>query len=374
MGWFDNCSNIEELSTKYKTLAKKYHPDVSKEENADKIMKEINAEYDASYSAIILGKYDIINIAKSYKQQKEKPIEYILAFFMKDKQRGKGYFAYTFERENIFWWRSKKKIKIVTDDSDTWDNFRGGFAVVSIEYDYENGVYDVYRAKNSKIVPETPSYVDMYYWIHERNLESSNTTDIIKSNIQMDSSYLNDWNSFWFIKTNYYKTWITKGYLLNGKCNKVAYMKVGNIIMSCIYPIDDQYYNIEDNVKGTEFSYIIFQECTKKEFCNTHDVDYRPMFADALNCEYIRNENDLYWIDNPVVLHYARLGIVKFYQSKINFKLRYGTFDSKVLEENAHELDIDNAEIIQDYLDELNQDFVDKSEAMARKGKINIKI
>ena len=47
MGWFDNCSNIEELSAKYKTLAKKYHPDVSKEENADKIMKEINAEYDA---------------------------------------------------------------------------------------------------------------------------------------------------------------------------------------------------------------------------------------------------------------------------------------------------------------------------------------
>ena len=38
------------------------------------------------------------------------------------------------------------------------------------------------------------------------------------------------------------------------------------------------------------------------------------------------------------------------------------------------ELDIDNAEIIQDYLDELNQDFIDKSEAMARKGKINIKI
>ena len=98
------------------------------------------------------------------------------------------------------------------------------------------------------------------------------------------------------------------------------------------------------------------------------------MFADALNCEYIKNENDLYWIDNPVVLHYARLGIVKFYHSKVNFKLRYGTFDSKILEENAHELDIDNAEIIQDYLDELNQDFVDKSEAMARKGKINIKI
>ena len=373
MGWFDKCSNIKERSAKYKTLAKKYHPDVSKEENADKIMKEINAEYDASYSAIILGKYDIINISNAYKQRKNKHINLKLAFFMKDKTREKGYFSYIFDTYKLFFFGNNVvKKKVITDDSDTWDDFKGGFAIISTEYDYEN---DMYKAKRYKsIIPKTPTYVDMYYWIHERNLESSNTTDIVNINIEMDSSYLNDWNNFWFIKTNYYKTWITKEHLLNGKCNKVAYMKVGNIIMSCAYPIDDQYYNIEDNVKGTEFSYIVFQECTKKEFCNTHDVDYRPMFADALKCEYIRNENDLYWIYNPVVLHYARLGIIKFYQSKINFKLRYGTFDSKVLEENAHELDIDNAEIIQDYLDELNQDFVDKSEAMVKKGKINIKI
>ena len=90
--------------------------------------------------------------------------------------------------------------------------------------------------------------------------------------------------------------------------------------------------------------------------------------------ELLRNENDLYWIHDPVVLHYARLGIVKFYQSKYSYKLRYGTFDSKVLEKNAHELDIESAEIIQDFLDELNDDFNNHIEGMIKSGKLKINI
>lgn len=373
MGWFDNCSTLEEITNLYRSLAKKYHPDVSKEENADKIMKEINAEYDVAYSNIITNKFDITNISNAYKQRKNEPINLKLAFFMKDKTREKGYFSYIFNTYKLFFFgNSVAKKKVITDDSDTWDDFKGGFAIISTEYDYEN---DIYKAKRYKsIIPETPTYVDMYYWIHERNIESSEVTDIVEKNITMNSSVGFEWNLFKLIRTKFYNTWIEKEYMGKGKFATHAYMKVGNIIMSCIYPVNEKYYTVEDEVEGIEFSYAIFQECTKKEFCRTHDVDYTPKYSDGMQCELLRKESDLYWIHDPVVLHYARLGIVKFYQSKYSYKLRYGTFDSKVLEKNAHELDIESAEIIQDFLDELNDDFNNHIEGMIKSGKLKINI
>ncbi len=379
MNWFDDCFNIGDLNTKYKNLVKKYHPDVSKEENALEIMKEINNQYDELYSSIINGKFNFTSIINSYKENRMKPIKYILAFFIKDKERGSGYFAYILENRNLIFnsiFSREYKVKIITDDSDTWKEFKGGFAVVSIEYDVD---CDIYKAKNSGIKPMTPDYIDMYYWIHEDNLNSRHTESLQKSNVEMkQASNLYDWNKYSLIKTKFYETWIKEDYsyysYYNKRINKIAFMRVGNIIMSCLYPIDEKYYTVEDVVSGTEFSYNIFQDCTKKEFCETHDVDYIPKFSDSLNCVYIKNENDLYWIDDPVVLHYARLGIVKFYQSKINFKLRYGSFDSEVLEDNAHELDIESAEIIQDFLDELNSEFEESIKSMIKKGKLKINI
>jgi DnaJ-class molecular chaperone len=46
---FAGVKNIEELKKAYKTLVKKYHPDLNKEIDTTKIMQEINNEYDIAF-------------------------------------------------------------------------------------------------------------------------------------------------------------------------------------------------------------------------------------------------------------------------------------------------------------------------------------
>lgn len=47
MKYFSAGLTKDGLYAEYKKLAKRYHPDVCREENATEIMQEINAEYDS---------------------------------------------------------------------------------------------------------------------------------------------------------------------------------------------------------------------------------------------------------------------------------------------------------------------------------------
>lgn len=46
MTYFKNIKSIEQLKREYKTLVKKYHPDLNRDTDTTEIMKEINAEYE----------------------------------------------------------------------------------------------------------------------------------------------------------------------------------------------------------------------------------------------------------------------------------------------------------------------------------------
>lgn len=50
MKWFTNVKTLEELKKEYKTLAKKYHPDLIGGDGQE--MKEINAEYDKLFDKV----------------------------------------------------------------------------------------------------------------------------------------------------------------------------------------------------------------------------------------------------------------------------------------------------------------------------------
>ena len=52
MLYFKNCDCIEELKNQYRELCFKYHPDVSKEANANEIMKKVNSEYDELFDKL----------------------------------------------------------------------------------------------------------------------------------------------------------------------------------------------------------------------------------------------------------------------------------------------------------------------------------
>ena len=52
--------------------------------------------------------------------------------------------------------------------------------------------------------------------------------------------------------------------------------------------------------------------------------------------------------------------------------MRYGCFSTDELNDHLNEMSIDDAEDIQDFLDELNKDYEDKVRGMVKKGKIKI--
>ena len=52
--------------------------------------------------------------------------------------------------------------------------------------------------------------------------------------------------------------------------------------------------------------------------------------------------------------------------------MRYGCFSTDNLSDHLSEMSIDEAEEIQDFLDELNKDYEDKVRGMVKKGKIKI--
>lgn len=49
MKWFKNVNSVESLKKQYKTLCKKYHPDLNKDTDTNDIMKEINSEYSSLF-------------------------------------------------------------------------------------------------------------------------------------------------------------------------------------------------------------------------------------------------------------------------------------------------------------------------------------
>ena len=50
MRYFTNVNCIEQLKKQYKTLCKKYHPDLNKDTDTNDIMKAINAEYEKLFA------------------------------------------------------------------------------------------------------------------------------------------------------------------------------------------------------------------------------------------------------------------------------------------------------------------------------------
>ena len=161
MKYFKEGLNKEQLTYEYRVLAKKYHPDLNLVKDTTRIMQEINKEYDEYYTRHINQSfgYDIDDIKNAYEEAKHRR-ETVLVYLRRDKTREGKFFATNYYGE------------IITDDSDTWKDFRGGFAlckmtykereIISGEYMYEMWRYDQKISRISAKI-ETPTYADMYF-------------------------------------------------------------------------------------------------------------------------------------------------------------------------------------------------------------------
>ena len=128
-----------------------------------------------------------------------------------------------------------------------------------------------------------------------------------------------------------------------------------------------------DEVYGNDIPYKLFQDCDRYDFEKFHDVGTMPEMSKLVQLKKIRSDN-VFISGWPMVEYYAKKGIIQLYELPNNFRVRCGHFNRAKLETNMHLMSIEDAEEIQDYLDEINKDFDEKIKSMVRSGKIRYKV
>lgn len=385
MKYFKEGLNSDELKCEYRKLAKKYHPDLNNEDTTE-IMKAINNEYDNYFTAIRYNEigYNPDDIRESYERAR-KERETILVFLRRDKKEG---------GQN--WFTNNRYGKIISDGSESWKGFHGGFSVIELTRTVEGersfvdimfGEYSNIKEQKARRIPMSitfPTYAEMYFGLKYGAFGDSEELTTVET-APVKVAHMDEYSNYIHIHHKIYgDMWIANQGRLSSsllgpmlKYYRIAYMSCGNRIMECSLPNIGEYETIE-TVEADEFGFRAFQDCTKKEFEQYHDTELHG-FHKAVGCKELRKNkygewDSLWWVEDPTVAYFARKGIVKFYQSEYNFKMRYGVFDMDNLKKNIHLITIEEAEIIQDFLDDLYKDFDDHVKSMVKKGKIKISI
>lgn len=384
MKWFKLGLNKEQLKAEYYKLTKKYHPDLSS--GNPEIMKEINAEYDDYFTLNRKSEIDFNwdDILERYSNYSRKTI---LLYFFKDKIGKNEWYAKSYQNTYLFSYYKNITIKYISDDSDTWNDFHGGFAFVTYRENYS--AFNEYICKRENAIIEAPTKQDIWFAILYGTFDIvQNDTSILDPNNNIQNAgiycsfYINNCKlSHMLIKEQEF--WI------NRDSNNI-YVKVNGIVVCAKQKTAVLLNNaktLEEFNDWKDIGFYQFQECSYEEFCRTHDVDYKPIYfpsnkyVQIYTAKYDFNNNikfnneefkELYWIDDPTILYFIKIGVIKLYKSVSNFRMRWGTFDSKLLIKNIHLISIDDAELIQDFLDDINSQFEDYTKSLIKKGKIKI--
>lgn len=386
MLYFKDGLSREELDKEYKRLARIYHPDMNRDRNTTEEMQAINEEYDKYFTDLRYKEigYNYGDVRRTYEEAASRR-NIILAFMRRDKNSN--------SKNHFFGFNDKGRID--SDDSESWNDFHGGFTLGTIDDSDWHGFsnQDISRI-DGKI--EFPSYEEMYF---HQQFGGIQTTDIqVVNNDITQSAYVYEAEDFTHISSkNYGDMWVINSQVMNKEYIniwgeprigwrkiKVAFMKANNLIMSCQIPEKIGDYEVLETINGLDFGFIAFQDCTRSEFIQYHDTElaewhyalkFNPMFKNSWWSGFeVSRYNDLYWIDDPVVIFYAKRGIVKFYQSEKNFTLKYGIFDMNRVQKNLHLMSIDDVEHVQDFLDQLRNQVDTRVKGMIKKGKLKVNI
>lgn len=366
MKWFKEGMDENALKKEYRRLAKQYHPDVSGDDG--ETFKEIGKEFNEYFTREKIK--DDFSWVKPWTSENPFPNTETRVLYLRRDRENPGRFFTILEYYRGYWGASPNITKGITDDSEDWKGFRGGLAYC--EYEALDRIYD-YETVSLKKRPAklTPASLNEIYWFIQENSESYMYGDRWLSQVKCPSGTF--WavdvlNGFQFLV----KIEIPKEVINIGNVTQKEEDLYGSRTITRVDVVGKwtKSLEIKDCIKSYDVGFKLYQDCTYEEFKKYHDVDYSPEYITRTFAVPVRE--DFWFIPDPVIMYYAQLGLLKFYRSSQNFRIRYGTFDSTMLKQNVHLLSIEDAEMIQDYLDKINQEFEDHVLALIKKGKLKI--
>lgn len=353
MKYFEQGLDKAALKIRYRELAKQYHPDLHQDKAAEYtiIMQEINQEYDNYFTAIVVPFTATTRQYEQAKQEAKRYRERIILFMVRDKRsQERGHFVGFRSFGNGY---GGVYTSTYYSIGDNWKDFRTGLALCEIdESDILGGTVERIPAEF-----EMPNFKDILKYHNKTHIACARFSD----------GYYADDDMFHHISTQsgeyvvscFNQPKVAILVMLNGELNSVWVKK------SFLGPINDL-----ESIGLTDMYFQEYTGYTYDEFSARYDINYAPQFADVVGNVLVK---DMYF-DNPAIGYCLRKGILRIYAAKSNYKMKYGTFDYRLLVEYLPNLDIEDIDEMQDILDEINPKYEEMVKGMIKKGKIRIKV
>lgn len=375
MKYFIDGLTKEELKKEYKTLAKKYHPDICKEAGATAIMAEINKEYDEYFSSLTPNINTTHNWAPSTEQRSSKkskdPVRRSVVWMFKEKTYDDSFkWSYrTMNDTGRYFYET-----FVSNDDESWKGFNGGPCVV--EYDiYSLGLFRTCkRIKEDIKMPSFDQLIETVYEDRER----------AGTRFSVDDFNTNSWRSRY--SNLFYH--IRKGdeeFLVIGRANNnsivdgVPETTIKDKVVDVAFSVGSDMMILR-NLKASMFkSYEVIDVYWPLDFVFLKYTGYRAnQFADFYDLddfpEFFTEKVDPDNISDRTAHFYAKRDIVRFRSMKNHQDIRFGCFNIDILVKNLPNIDMNDIDDIQDYLNIVNDESDKKIRAMIKKGKIGYKV
>lgn len=385
MEWFKPGLDHDALRKEYRKLCKMYHPDVSKDPDANEKMKEINYQFDKYFVQQARFEYGWASEARA-REAANMTRRAILTMMYYNKELEYYTTRLEFEHESglyrTFWgWerRSRPHVTYIVGHGvgDSWEDFKGGLAYVSYEKEkYGEKPVEVNVEKLPATI--TPASLEEVYWFNKDHWMDSKHDRFREVDCRFGRIILHMNGETWDPDKQradmMMKVSLPEKFRLGhpDPDTNALYESKSIQMVNIRYGMLGKCKNVVE-LTGADIPYIMYQDCTKEEFMDTHDVDYVPQLAHLIPLRRVRDRM-LPGCPDPMIEYYHQKGILKFYCSQQNFRLMYGTFDMRELEQNMELVSIDDAEMIQDWLDEINKNFDTELKKMVKSGRVHMKI
>lgn len=375
MIYFEDGLDEKSLKKRYRELAKQWHPDVCDDPQATEIMKEINKQFDEYFTNQKIREFAWMDIVKA-KQKARQFRDGILVWLRRDKTMpGKFFTILRTEVDNYYYGNLpgyssfRPQVKAITDDGDEWNNFTGGLAYCAAKGSYRYMGFDsILTRLPAKITPA--SLPELYYYNkdHWGNTKWDKYVQL-KCRFGVFCARIGNEGYTLFVKCELPDSFVMIGED-DGRAVEYAARTINTVFIKPEWVKEAKEL---EYMTGCDIPYKVFQDCTREEFERYHDTAVPPSL-DMIRAKEVRQSEDFWWISDPVVLYYVKKGIVKIFESPMNFRMHYGYFDLDKLEENMQLLTIEDAEEVQDYLDTINGEFEDYFKRLVKKGKVKYQI